>query len=31
MKMLCMTAESEDTFFEKTGVELGWYSNQAHA
>jgi len=29
-KMLCLTAEKEDTFFEKTGVEHGYYSFCAH-
>ena len=28
--MLTMAAENEDSFFEKTGVELGYYSACAH-
>lgn len=28
--MITMAAENEDTFFEKTGVELGYYSACAH-
>jgi len=29
--MLTMAAENEDLFFEKTGVELGYYSFCAHS
>ena len=29
VKMLCLTAEKEDSFFEKTGVEHGYYSHCA--